>query len=539
MLFSVICIFLITFPLSKNQYPDFHNVKTFLKNNPSLLLIIGLALFNTIFHLVASYNLEYHRDELLYFSLGLHPGFGYATVPPVIGWIAWLMQKIFGYSIFAVRIFPALMGGLMVFLIADLAKELGGKEFSRILAALGIIISGFGLRTFILYQPVHIDLIFWTLSFYLVIKYINTKSDKYLLLFGVTAGLALLNKYLIGLLFFTFLAVVPFTQYRIIFRNRKFWVGILAGTLIFLPNIIWQVAHGLPVIYHFSELARTQLVHVDKTGFLVDQLISPMAASVLTVAGIIFLFVNRTVRQYRFLAFITVLIIIILMILQGKSYYTQGVFPLLIAAGAVSWEKMLKKSWSGILLIVILLMLTIPIIPIGIPLFKPEKLVGYFKRIEDKYEMTVGRRFEDGSIHSLPQDYADMLGWEELTAVTGKAWQMVEDKEAAIIYCENYGQAGAITIIGKKYGLPEAVSFHESFLYWFPERFNPDIKSVIYINDDPGEDINELFVKITVVGSISNPDAREYGTTVFLCEEPVTSFNKFWVERTAPIRSGN
>ncbi|OFY61552.1 MAG: hypothetical protein A2V64_06740 [Bacteroidetes bacterium RBG_13_43_22] len=511
-------------------------MKAFLRENSLMLALSALALFNVILHLVMSYNLEFHRDELLYFSLGQHPGFGYASVPPLIGWIAWLMQNIFGYSLFAVRFFPALMGGFMVFLISDLAKELGGSGFARILAALGIIISGFGLRTFILYQPVHIDLIFWTLSFYLLIKYINTQSDKYLVLLGIAAGFALLNKYLIGLLWLSFLVVVPFTRHRNIFRNKKFWIGILAGTVVFLPNIIWQIVNGLPVIRHFSELARTQLVNVDKTGFLIDQLISPMAATVLTLAGIIFLFVSRKVKQFRFLGIISVLIILILMLLQGKSYYTQGLFPLLIAAGAVSWERLLKRLWSRILLVIILIIMTIPILPIGIPLFKAEKLISYFKNLEDKHGMTPGRRFEDGSIHSLPQDYADMLGWEELTAVTSQAWQMIESKEAAFIYGENYGQAGAITVIGKKYGLPEAVCFSESFMYWFPYKFDPDIKSMVYINDEPGEDVKALFSKITKVGSITNPDAREYGTAVYLCEDPVRSFNEFWVERTASLR---
>jgi len=509
------------------------------KNYYLLLVITSLALFNVILHLVVSYNLEYHRDELLYFSLGMHPGFGYATVPPLIGWIAWLMQNIFGYTLFAVRFFPALLSGIMVFLISAVAKELGGSAYSRILAAIGIIISGFGLRTFLLYQPVHIDLIMWTLSFYLVIRYINTREDRYLIFFGITAGVALLNKYLIGLLFFSFLIVIPFTQYRDIFRKRKFWIGMLAGTIIFLPNIIWQIIHGLPVINHFSDLAKTQLVHVDRIAFLVDQFFNPMAASVLTVAGIIYLFVNRNVKKFRVLGIISLFVILILMFLQGKSYYTQGLFPLLIAAGAVSFERLLKKLWLRILLIIILIIISLPLVPIGIPVYKPGKLITYFKNLENKYGITFIRRFEDGSIHSLPQDYADMLGWEDLAEITNKAWVMIPEKRAAFIYCENYGQGGAVTIIGRKYDLPEAVSFHESFRYWFPRKFDPDIKYLIYINDEPGEDIKDLFRKITNVGSITNHDAREYGTTVYLCEDPVTSFNSFWISRTAGMLSEN
>jgi hypothetical protein len=170
-------------------------------------------------------------------------------------------------------------------------------------------------------------------------------------------------------------------------------------------------------------------------------------------------------------------------------------------------------------------------LPIGLPVYKSEGLITYFKNLELKYGINIGRRFEDGSIHSLPQDYADMLGWEELTAIANRAYQMIDDKKASFIYCENYGQAGAITIIGKKYGLPEAVSFNESFRYWIPLKFDPDITSFIYINDELGDDIQKLFETITLAGRISNPDAREFGTAVYLCQHPRTSFNTFWQTR--------
>jgi hypothetical protein len=490
-----------------------------------------LAIASVAIHFMVTNNLEYHRDELLYFSLGLHPSAGYATVPPMIGWIAWLMQNIFGYSIYAVRIFPALLSGLMVILISEITGELGGKTYARILACTGFIISGFALRTYILFQPVHIDLFFWTLTIYVIIRYINTSSSRFLFLLGVIAGVALLNKYLIALLFISLFAIIPFTDYRKVFTEKKFWLGILAGFVIFLPNLTWQFLHGLPVISHLSELERTQLVNVDRKGFMIDQLLMPSLATFFTIAGLIYLFINKSATKYRFLGITAILTVLILFILRGKSYYTQGIFPFLIAAGAVSYEKLLKNIWSRILLPVLLVVFTLPIVPFSLPVYKADSLVRYFSRLEKEKGIVIGRRFEDGSIHSLPQDYADMLGWEELTSIANKAYQMVPDKKSCFIYCENYGQAGAITIIGKKYGLPEAISFHESFLYWIPKQFNPDISSFIYINDELGEDVNKLFRKITNVGSISNRDAREFGTTVYLCEDPVLSFNKFWAER--------
>lgn len=333
-------------------------------------VILAIALLNIAVRLLIYDTLEYHRDELLYFSLGHHPAFGYASVPPLIGWISWLMQNVFGSNLFAVRLFPALLGGVMIFIVASMARELGGTRYSSILAATGL--------------------------------------------------------------------------------------------------------------------------------------------SVFIIAALLFM--------------------------KGKGYYTLGIYPMMIAAGGAAFDTWLRRRITRIVLPFFMVLITIPVVPIGLPVLDKEGLKAYFKVLDEKYGIDLGRRFEDGSIHSLPQDYADMIGWEELTAITDSAYNMIGDKQATFIYGENYGQAGAITVIGKKYGLPEAVSFSESFRYWFPREFPVEMKSFVYINDEPGEDVKGLFARITLIGRISDPDAREYGTGVFLCEEPVTSFNTFWKERTRDIR---
>jgi hypothetical protein len=265
--------------------------------------------------------------------------------------------------------------------------------------------------------------------------------------------------------------------------------------------------------------------------FLAEQLMMGGFTSVLTIAGLLFILLNRKCIKYRFLGILVIFVIIVLMLLRGKSYYTIGIFPFLIAAGAVAFDNSLKRTWSRILLPVMLVVLTIPVIPVGLPIYKSDGLVRYFHTLETKYGIIIARRFEDNSIHSLPQDYADMLGWEELTSLTNKAYQMIPDKKTCFIYGENYGYAGAITIIGKKYGLPEAVSFSESFRYWIPRNIKPEINSVIYINGKPDEDIKNLFNKITLIGRISNPDAREYGIGVYLCQDQKSNLNDFWINR--------
>ena len=496
-------------------------------------IIVSIALLSVLVHLCIINNLEYHRDELLYFSLGMHPAAGYASVPPLIGWIAWIMQHIFGYSVFAVRLFPALLGGGLIILVSALTREMGGSRYAAVLSAVGLMISIFFQRTFFLFMPVHIEIFIWTLIIFLVVKYVNTKNADLLIFIGAVSGLALLNKYLAAIFLMGLLLIIPFTQYRNIFKEKKFLVGLACGFVVFLPNLIWQIYRGLPVINHMSELYDKQLVHMDASLFLTEQLIMPFAGSLFTIAGLIFILGSSKMRKFRFLGYVSLFVITGLMLLKGKSYYTLGVFPFLIGTGAVAWEHWISKRWMRITFPVILILLSVPVIPIGIPVFSTPGLINYFKVQEDKYGIDLGRRFEDGSIHSLPQDYADMLGWEELTAITDKAYRMVKDKNACFIYAENYGQAGAITVIGKKYGLPEAICFNESFQYWIPLKSNPDITSLIYINDESGDDIKDLFSKITMVGSISNPHAREYGTAVYLCEEPKSSFNEFWKKRIA------
>lgn len=500
------------------------------------LAIVSLALFNIAIHLAFAGNLEYHRDEMLYFVLGMHPAAGYATVPPLTGLLAWLVQNLFGFSVYAVRLLPSIASGVMVLLVSGIAKELGGSRYASVLAAVGFMIAGFALRTYMMFMPVFLDVTFWTLILCILIKYINTGKEKYLIWFGITSGFSLLNKYMPGVLFLGLLLIIPFTSHRNVFTRKKFWIGVGAGFLVFLPNLIWQLKMGLPVMNHLSELNRTQLTHVNRFTFLAEQFMMASWSSFLVVAGIILLMTNKAIIRFRFIGYLGLFVILFLMMVRGKSYYTIGVFPVLIAAGAVSYDLSLRSVRSRIIFPALLVILTLPFIPMGLPVFRAEGMVKYFSILERRFGLTMGRRFEDNSIHSLPQDYADMLGWEQLTSVADSAWNMIEDKSAAFIYAENYGEAAALTIIGKKYGLPEAVCFSESFRYWFPKKFDPDITSIVYINyEEPGEDVRSLFRRITKIGSITNPNSREYGTSVYLVQDPAESFNRFWQIRTKEL----
>ncbi len=497
-------------------------------NNRILLLIISLI--SVIFQL-SFYNLfEFHRDELLYFSLGQHLALGYHSVPPFIGFLAFVSAKLFGYTLFAAKFFPALAGGILIYLSGIIAKELKGGLYAQILTAISLLVSLLFIRAFGLFQPVVFDILFWTLAIYLFILYLNSNQPKYILLFGVAIGIGFLNKYNILFLVISLFIAIIFTQHRKIYTLKHLYIAALVGFAIVLPNIIWQITNGFPVISHMTELRDSQLVNMSPATFLSEQLLMLIPSTIIAIPAIFFLLISKHMKDYRVLGYYAVTVLAIFLLLDGKTYYTAGIYPMLIASGAVVFERILKKIYSRIILIAILLVLGYINLPMGKPIYKPEKLVVYFDKVEKLTGNNAIRRDEDNNYNKLPQDYSDMLGWEELTSITNKAWQLVQNKNSAFIYAENYGQAGAICVIGKKYQLPNALSFSDNFRFWLPKNFPTEVTEFIYINDELGEDVRELFMDIQEVGKINNPLAREYGTTVYLCRNPKRSFNKFWEE---------
>ena len=492
-----------------------------------------LAMAGVMIHLLLFRELGFHRDELLFFSLGQHPDFGYFSVPPMIGFLAFVLSKLLGYSLFAAKIVPALLCGVMVWLCAEMAGELGGSFFARFLAAIGFLSSILFLRAFSLFQPVFLDIFFWTAALYFLLRYINTEHRKYLILFGVSVGFGLLNKYNILFLVMAVLVVLPFTRYRKLFRAREFYLAVFVSFIILLPNLIWQLRHGMPVLEHMVELKRTQLNQMGTATFLSEQLLMVFPATLLALPGLIYLLFGSIMQKFKWIGHALLVILLLYLLLHGKSYYSAGIYPLLICSGAVFIERSLSRGFWRAAIVAFLLLFAWMMLPMGIPCKSPEQLVSYFDKVARITHDDAIRRYENNEYRQLPQDYADMLGWEELTVLTNSAWQTVEHKDQCIIFGDNYGEAGAITILGKKYNLPEAISFNDNFRYWVPRTFDKEIIELIYINHELGKDVRLLFRDIVEVGHISNPLAREYGTRVYLCKNPTQSFNKFWKERVA------
>ena len=482
---------------------------------PFWIIILLLAIVKFVLPFVLQSPVyELQRDEYLYYQQGQHFGLGYLENPPLLSWLG-LISFWMGGSVFWIKFWPSLFGSLTLIVTCLIAVEFGGKRFAQFVAGLAIITGAF-LRIHSLFQPNILDIFFWTLSIYFIVRFINTQASKYIFLLGLAFALGFLSKYSVVFLAVSLVLSLLLTKHRAIFAKKKAYIAILIAILIILPNVWWQYDHNWPLIHHMKELQETQLQFLSPVDFIKDQLLFLIPVVFVWISGLVWLFKNR---QWRFLFFTYFLVIILLLLGRGKSYYSLGIYPMLLAAGAVTLEKWsASKQWLRYTMPVLIIVLSLPFIPLLLPVWKPDRLASFYK----KYEIakTGLLKWEDQKDHELPQDFADMLGWKELTEKTKKFFYSNPFKSNSVIYCRNYGQAGALAYYGNDYYFSyRIISDNGSFLLWISDRLY--FKDLIFIGSkmpDKDDEVFQHFEKVTIVDSVTNKFSRQYGDKIIFFE---------------------
>lgn len=491
----------------------------------------ALLLAKLILHLYLNGQWSFHRDELLYLALGRHLDWGYASVPAGIGFWAWLGDEVLGGSVWVVRLISTLFGLGTVLLTALMAKEMlpkggGGGGFAMLIIGLAGLTCGALLRPCMLFQPVVFDIFYWALLSWLFLKYINSERPVWLLSFGAAVGLGLLNKYTVLMFLFAMLPGVLFTKHRRIFSDKYFYLAMGLALLIFSPNIAWQWEHKFPVFRHMSELAATQFANVSIGSIFTDQLGFFFAALPVWLSGLYFLLFRREAAAWRPFGWMYLMVMTVLLFFNAKSYYSLGAYPVLLAAGAAFLEQKTQQNrrWLRVALPVFMLIFGAMMLPMSLPLLPPAKEAQFLKNFADSPLLESSLRWEDGNYYALPQDYADMLGWEELGMKVGETWQRIPDKNTAAIYAENYGQACAIEQFGKAFAVPDVLCFSDNYRYWLPDSLPANFKTLIYINDELGDDMPGFFQNIEKVWELDMPLSRQHGDQIYLCQNPKPAF---------------
>lgn len=124
-------------------------------------------------------------------------------------------------------------------------------------------------------------------------------------------------------------------------------------------------------------------------------------------------------------------------------------------------------------------------------------------------------------------DYADMLGWQELARKTDSAYLSIShNRDATLIICDNYGQAGAINYYSKQNLM--AYSFRADYRDWFD--LDKKYTNLIRIKngweiEDEWKQTSPYFETAVITDSITNPYSRERGTAIFVFENANISIN--------------
>lgn len=491
-------------------------------------IVVALAGACTLLHVLCSGRYGYFRDELYFAICGDHLAWGYVDQAPLIAMIARVSRVLLGDSLFALRFLSAIASGAAVFIGGEIARELGGRRFAQGLAALCVLLAPiyltFGnLLTMNAFEP-----LFWGLCALLAVRAIRYGRPHLWLWFGAVAGLGLQNKH--SMLFFglgIFLGLV-LTEERREFASPWIWAGGAIAALIFLPNVMWQAAHGWPTLEFLRYRQPAENAPVAPLTFIAQQalLTNPVAAPV-ALAGVVFLFFARAAREYRFLAWGYVTVLAGMILFQGKIYYVAPYDLILFGAGGVCLERWIARAgreWLKAAVVAPIVASGLVAAPLALPILPVRGAVWYthFMHVTDV-------RVEIQTEGDLPQLFADQFGWENQVATVAAVRDRLPlvEQQRAVVLAGAYGEAAAVDYFGAPYGLPKAICAENAYYLWGPRGASDEVVIAFGINRTK---LGQVFGEIQQVDTIRSPYAMpdETDLPVYICRKPKMGFEKAW-----------
>ncbi len=473
-------------------------------------VLVYLAAATWLLHLLFATKYGIFRDELYYIACGEHLAWGYVDQPPFAALMIHIVRAALGDSLYAIRLLPALCGAATVFLTGWIARELGGGRFAQVLAALAAMLGPVYLTIGHFYSMNCFDHLFWALAVYMLVRILKEDRPRLWPLFGLLAGVGLMNKYSMGFLGLGLIVGLALTPARKYFASVWLWLGGAIATVIFLPHILWEIHYGFPTAEFIHNATLYKNAPLSPAGFLSEVALQTLPLTVpIWLAGLYFFFFSRDGKTYRVLGWIFVAVLGIFFSTNAKPYYLAPTLFMLFAGGAVAIEIFIqRRSWNWLkpAALAVLVLAGLIVLPYGVPVLPVDTFIQY-ERFLGLHPST-GER---GDVGELPQVYADMFGWENQVATVAKVYNSLtpEEKARTLIYCNNYGAAGAIDFFGKKYGLPKASSGHNNYWFWGPQ--NPNADMVITIGESR-EDVEKSFKDVQLAATVVSPHARSFET---------------------------
>ena len=472
------------------------------------------------------------RDELYYIVCGRHLAWGYVDQAPMVAVQARVAEFLFGFHNLALfRLISAIAGGVKLLLTGLIAWSLGGKRMAQVLAMIAVLIAPvyLGIDGFLSMNS--FEPIFWMGCMLAVILLVRGASPRGWIVFGVLGGLGLLNKPSIAFFLVSLLIALLLTPQRRLLWSRWTVAAVVLIVLISLPYTLWQVHHHFPTLEWLNNVNHSHKnVKLGPLAFLGAQLMMLHPISIfLLLPGLIWLFAAKSARGFRWIGIMYLVLLAIMIHLYAKDYYVSPVYPVLFAAGALAWQTAFSRSRKTAWLLpawcAVLAILGAIVLPMGIPVLPPYTWIRYTKALHLTSQNT-----ETAATGLLPQFYADRFGWQQMVKQVAAVYNSLPQQERAqtAIFGSNYGEAAAVDVLGRKYGLPPAISGHQNYFLWGPRGYSGKI-IIVVDSDNTYEHLTKLFQSVQVVAHTYNALGMPYeNRAIFLCRGLKEPLAKVW-----------
>ncbi len=472
-----------------------------------------MAAVRLLLHTLTNGQYGFHRDELATLDDARHLAWGFVAYPPFTPFVARLALELFGSAPAAVRFFTALAQCVAMVVAGLMARELGGGRRAQIITALAVAVSPVSMSAGHLFQYVSFDLLWSVVTIYFVVRLLNSDNPRWWIAIGATVGLGLITRYTIAWLVAGLAVGFLLTPARRFLMNRWLIAGAAVTLLIVLPNLIWQASHGF-ISLDFLRTIHARDIRIGRTdGFLWKQLVVPANPFTipLWIAGLFFYFRKPEGRRYRVLGWAFVAALALFAVTRARDYYSAPLYPMLLAAGAVSsmkWRRWARGlNWAGLAVALGLgIAFALPVAPIN-------------------------SRWFEASI-KVNNDLREEIGWQELVDTVAKIRDSlpVEERATSGILTGNYGEAGAIDLYGPAHGLPPALSLVNSF--WLRGYGDAPPQTLIVVGLSP-EFVEANFASCESKGTITNRfgvanEETEYHKYLWVCRGLREPWPEFW-----------
>lgn len=481
------------------------------------ILLLSIAVAFALFHILTNGRYGFHRDELQFLSDARHLDWGFVAYPPFTPFVERIAMDLFGLSLVGLRLFSVIAQAVVIFVSGLIARDLGGNRWAQCATAVSVALSAVPVFEATEFQYTSFSMLWWVLICWFTIRLLQSENPRWWLAIGAAIGLGLMTKYSIVFFIAGLLGGMLLTSARRYFATRWFWAGVAVALLIFLPNFVWLIRHHF-ISYEFLQHIHARDVGEGRAeGFWKYQFLANanLFATPLWIAGLIAFLAER---RYRMLFWMYVIPVAAFVLSKGRFYYVAEAYPVLIAMGAVVSERWLSlmRAWvrhtlevvyfAGVALIgAVICAQIVPLAPNG-------PLRDYALR-------------NNG-------DLREEFGWNELVkTVAGIRDSLPPEQQQHLgVTTGNYGEYGAIEILGRAYGLPQPYGTTNS--EWLRGYPSPALTTFIVIGVD-ADQANSIFTGCRLAGHNGNPlgirnEESRYHPDIFLCGPPREPWPVFW-----------